>query len=154
MHQHLTSRQLRIICLSGVLIGALWLWNHLEDPIGLQPCISYKFMNAMSQAQTINSQLELYRHQLNTGYPTLEELQDWSLLTEPTVAIHGPYLQAPPRNPFNQSTKIAAPGHATSEHGWEYNEKTGWINAVIHHEPHFEAFDLHLTDLAVLPQKQ
>lgn len=99
----------------------------------------------ISQLQTMRSQLELYQVQHNGDYPTLVT-DGWVQLTEKTnrdganeggdigtyVATdptYGPYLQQPARNPFEDSTDLAAA--AAADVGWVYNETTGTIYAVM-----------------------
>jgi len=67
-----------------------------------------------SQLQTIRSQLELYKLQHRDSYPTDDGttggVWDWTLMTTKTDdtgaagGLLGPYLQAPPANPINDST--------------------------------------------------
>lgn len=96
-----------------------------------------------STLQTARSQIELYCLQHQDRYPTLAQLQqDWAALTKPTDAegkvmkaagraTFGPYLRSPPVNPITNSSKVAAPGQATPEIGWTYDEQTGAIKAVL-----------------------
>jgi general secretion pathway protein G len=112
-----------------------------------------KASSLQSQLQTIRSQIELYQIQHNGDYPTLASLQtgapdEWTQLTTWTTQAgvvvleaaldgddeYGPYLQQAPSNPFltgNGSVSVVAWGAGASGDGWEYNENTGAIKAVI-----------------------
>lgn len=91
-----------------------------------------------SQLQTLRSQLELYQVQHSGAYPDL--ITDWSQMTGRTaqdgtaVATggFGPYLQAEMRNPFGNSTTVAA----DTSGGWQYEldgtgNPTGRVRAVV-----------------------
>jgi hypothetical protein len=106
--------------------------------------------NAISQAQTLRSQLALYALQHRDQMPTLAQLQaNWGVLLNRTAndgslapaALanqagsrnsypFGPYLQAAPVNPLTNSSKVVAAGNASLDAGWTYDETTGKIWAV------------------------
>jgi general secretion pathway protein G len=82
--------------------------------------------------QTVRSQLELYRVQHNSNYPTLAQL--WGNLTGTTDAAgstdgtnFGPYLQKAPTNPFTNTSTVAADNSGA----WQYTAATGAIEAVV-----------------------
>lgn len=92
---------------------------------------------------TVRSQNELYQVQHNGVYPDLG--QSWDQLTKPTDAqgrvvlsaqakrsAFGPYLQAPPVNPYTDSAKVVTRTQdAGPDAGWYYNKETGDLKAVI-----------------------
>jgi general secretion pathway protein G len=96
----------------------------------------------ITQLQSIRSQLELYQVQHNGDYPTLAQLNaDWGVMVSKTDAtgaigndpdIHrfGPYLQQPPRNPFENGS-ITCAAAAAAGVGWVYIEADGAIFAVM-----------------------
>ena len=43
----------------------------------------------------------------------------------------GPYVKQPPVNPITNSAKVAAPGKASADTGWTYDEQTGLLKAVL-----------------------
>ncbi len=79
-----------------------------------------------SLLQTIRSQVELYKMQHGDMWPTTDGTSDatkwdWELLTGKTnfaggavtksaTGAYGPYLQQLPKNPFNNSSSVAADG--------------------------------------------
>lgn len=87
--------------------------------------------------QTTQSQLELYAATRNYRYPTLDQLQHhWSVMVVQTHDTNGdmmvgPFFEKPPINFLTNSSTVAAPGQATIEDGWDYDETTGMIRAVI-----------------------
>jgi general secretion pathway protein G len=84
-----------------------------------------KLSSVKSQLQTIRSQLELYRNQHGGGYPALST--NWDAMTTESGGF-GPYLQAAPSNPFENSTTV---GTAAAGVGWVYDSSTGAIQAVM-----------------------
>ena len=104
--------------------------------------------HAMSQAQTLRSQLALYALQHNDKVPTLAQLQaNWAVLLNKSSEDgslapaagnsagsrnyrYGPYLQQAPVNPLTNSSKVVAAGSATVDAGFTYDETTGKIWAV------------------------
>ncbi|MEX2672410.1 MAG: type II secretion system protein [Phycisphaeraceae bacterium] len=108
---------------------------------------SAKASSLTSQLQTIRSQLQLYQIQHNGSYPTIADLQAndnaWDPMvqphtydgttntypTDPADANLGPYLQQPPKNAFTNSTSVVATAEADA--GWEYDETTGQVKAVL-----------------------
>jgi general secretion pathway protein G len=93
---------------------------------------SAKGSSLSSQLQTIRSQLELYQVEHNGVYPTLGGDDAWDALTKFTQVdgtvveakgddTFGPYLQQPPKNPFNGKSSIGT----TADDGWTYNQTTG-----------------------------
>ncbi|MCC6682734.1 MAG: prepilin-type N-terminal cleavage/methylation domain-containing protein [Phycisphaeraceae bacterium] len=106
---------------------------------------SAKASSLTSQLQTIRSQIELYQVQHTGDYPDLIN-EGWVQLTErtnldgsteggtvgtfdATATTFGPYLQQPSRNPFEDSTSVAAA--AAADVGWVYDMTTGKIYAVM-----------------------
>lgn len=100
---------------------------------------SAKSSSLVSMLQTIRSQLELYQVQHSGDYPSALTT-NWDEMTVASGGF-GPYLQAPPKNPFVSSTvatKVAAwadtdtdpTGAAADETcGWFYNAASGKIVA-------------------------
>lgn len=78
-----------------------------------------------SNLQTIRSQIELYKVQHNDSPPTSAATFD-AQMTAVGADGYGPYLQAVPTNPFNDSNSVAAAAGAGV--GWAY-EATGEIHA-------------------------
>lgn len=85
--------------------------------------------------QTIRGQLELYRLQHNGTYPAVATFKDQ--MTRKTLADgtpddtngkYGPYLQAVPANPFNNSIDVTNSTSDTSK-GWYFNISTGDFRA-------------------------
>ena len=88
--------------------------------------------NIKAQLDTLNNQIELYKARTN-NYPTITELntdssnaafagKGWGPL------IDGGYVKAPPANPFNNGTAVAAA--AAAGNGWHYDATTGVLGAV------------------------
>ena len=85
-----------------------------------------KKSSALSQLQTIRSQIELYKNQHNDAEPDL--VTNWDQFTEytdidgntnatkTTVFKYGPYMQKAPVNPFTQGSDVAADNSAD----WQY----------------------------------
>lgn len=82
----------------------------------------------LSTLQTVRCQLELYKIQHNDRAATVSQMINWQALlghSEASGEVHpkgkfGPYLQAPPENPFNHQSSIAPTGKATATTGWTY----------------------------------
>ena len=89
---------------------------------------------------TLRKQLMLYRIEHHDQAPALAGL--WGVLTdttdvEGTVVAggdFGPYLVREPVNAFTGSSTVVAPGAATADEGWVYDENTGEISAVGYNE--------------------
>ncbi len=87
--------------------------------------------------QTVRDLAELYKIQHQDQVPTFEAASGWKFLTEKSEAgpgstnVVGPYIQKPPVNALNGSSKIARAGAATADSGWTYDEKSGKITAVV-----------------------
>ncbi len=93
---------------------------------------SAKVSSLISQLQTIRSQLELFQVQHNGKYPVLDGADPWKVMTVNSIATvytsstadgngdYGPYLQAPPVNPF---TGTATVGTGTTT-AWQYSNGT------------------------------
>ena len=93
---------------------------------------SAKGSSLQSQLQTIRSQLELYQVQHNGNYPTVAQM--WGNLTGTTDVSgdlagtdFGPYLQAAPKNPFTNTSVVAADNSGA----WAYTAATGVILPVL-----------------------
>jgi general secretion pathway protein G len=95
---------------------------------------SAKGSSLQSQLQTVRSQLELYQVQHNGTYPTVAQM--WGNLTGKTdvagaastaTNAFGPYLQQAPKNPFTNTSTVAA--DATG--AWKYDAATGAILPVL-----------------------
>ena len=105
--------------------------------------------DAQTVVQTVQTQLMLYKLQHNDRLPTLAQLQDnWDVLAKQTyvdgslavdgaatvrgkrTATYGPYLREVPVNPLTNSSKVAAAGKATVEHGFTYDQRSGKVWAV------------------------
>lgn len=93
-----------------------------------------KVSSAKSSLQTLRSQISLYKVQHNDNAPSLTNFA--TQLTQRTNAagttndtdgpvLYGPYMQAIPRNPFNNSATVADSDGAGV--GWVYNATTGDI---------------------------
>lgn len=111
---------------------------------------SARIASTKTQLKSIRKVLPFYKLHHRDIYPKLAALQaDWSVLTMKTeldgaittAGIFGPYLRRAPRNAFTKSSRVVAPGTATSEDGWEYDENTGVIAAVGFNEV-TEAFEI------------
>ncbi|MBX2851527.1 MAG: prepilin-type N-terminal cleavage/methylation domain-containing protein [Phycisphaeraceae bacterium] len=108
-----------------------------------------KASSAVSQLQTLRSQVELYKNQHNNKYPTgtnglLTEGWDWTKLTSRTnidgevgtSTDHrfGPYMQQVPKNPFVTTTGDAHITMGTAVDGsvgWVLNTTTGLIRVSV-----------------------
>lgn len=113
------------------------------------------YSNATSQLHTIRSQMDLYANQHGDQFPTLTQLQHgWSVLIVETHgddgAVCGPYLAKTPVNPLTGSSTVTAPGQATADDGWEYDETTGQLRYVIPTKAKFDELGADLLD-AVVP---
>ncbi len=81
--------------------------------------------------QTIRGQIELYKIQHSSTYPALATFS--AKMTAGTDVAgdpgndFGPYLQAIPKNPYNNLNDLAAT--LTGATGWMYNETTGEFRA-------------------------
>lgn len=88
-----------------------------------------KVSSAKSSLQTLRSQISLYKIQHNDNPPSLANFTaQMTAKTDITGAAgtqYGPYMQAVPKNPFNDSDTLAAADGATV--GWVYDETTGII---------------------------
>jgi len=90
----------------------------------------------LEHLRVIRTQIEMYYVQHNEQYPTLDQM--WDVLTSKTDehgnidadGKYGPYLEREPRHQYTQASAVVAPGNSTEEHGWEYDETTGFITAV------------------------
>lgn len=110
---------------------------------------SARASSLISQLQTIRSQLELYQVQHNGEFPDLST--NWDQMTSKTDSTgtvaddgdFGPYLQQPPRNPFENSTTTADVGSAAEGVGWVYDSSSGLIRAVLEND---KATELELTN--------
>lgn len=94
---------------------------------------------AMSTTQSLQAQLELYKLQHNDSYPTLREMSGFSVLVQTTDASgvaspsgrYGPYLQAPPVNPFTGSSQVVSIQSPVSSAGWAYDPTNGKILPIL-----------------------
>jgi general secretion pathway protein G len=87
--------------------------------------------NIKAQLDTLNNQIELFKARTN-AYPTVTELNTAATsnasFTTWGPMIDGGYLKAPPKNPFNGSSTVAAA--AAAGVGWHYDAATGVLGAV------------------------
>lgn len=94
-----------------------------------------------SIANSLRSQIALYRLQHNDQSPSLQQIGDgFKFLTLRTDAAgnpsdgpnaFGPYLQHIATNPLTGKSKVAALGKATTDAGWSYDPQTGMVKAVV-----------------------
>jgi hypothetical protein len=115
-----------------------------------------------SMVQTMRSQLELYKIQHNDVPPSFDELKDWNVLLNKTgfdgkVDANGrlgPYIQAPPVNPYTQSSKVVPTGQASDDAGWTYSAKDGKydLKAVMPHKDAPSGIDISMYEI-VKPAK-
>lgn len=99
-----------------------------------------KLNSSMSSLQTLRSQISLYKIQHNDNPPChgtfaeatfKNQLEQYSNAAGSTQAtkddthIYGPYVQSIPRNPWNNSSSVAAADGAGV--GWVYKAETGNI---------------------------
>lgn len=83
---------------------------------------SAKASSALSQLQTIRSQIELYKNQHNGAEPDL--ITNWDQFTSKTdvdgtlnpSGLYGPYMQQPSKNPFTGGSDVASGNTAD----WDY----------------------------------
>lgn len=100
-----------------------------------------------SNLQTVRSQIELYKIQHNGNLPGAGTATLTEALTKyttvagalaavqaPATNVYGPYLQAVPKNPFNDLNVITSgatnPTTASTTAGWFFNTSTGQFLAV------------------------
>ena len=98
----------------------------------------------VTQLASIRSQLELAQIQHGGIYPDLST--NWNFMTQATQPAStvggtytagtgngdvGPYLQNPPVNPFENSTTVVNTATPAAGDGWNYNQATGVITAVV-----------------------
>ena len=103
-----------------------------------------KLNSSMSSLQTLRSQISLYKIQHNDNPPChgtfdeatfisqLEQYSDAAGNTQATkddTHIYGPYVQSVPRNPWNNSSSVAAADGAGV--GWVYDAATGNIHLAV-----------------------
>jgi general secretion pathway protein G len=100
-----------------------------------------KESSLVSDLQTIRSQIQLYKIQHNGNLPAAAtfttQMTTYTLVDgtaadpqAPGTGVYGPYLQAVPKNPFNELATIDTTGTAGDNvGGWEYNATTGAFNA-------------------------
>ncbi len=81
--------------------------------------------------QTIRGQLELYKLQHNSTYPTLlsftAQMTAGTDISGAAGADFGPYLQAVPNNPFTNTNDLGT--GALDSSAWYYDEATGQFRA-------------------------
>jgi len=102
-----------------------------------------KVSSAKSSLQTLRSQISLYKIQHNDNAPDADlfvdamtkcsdaeasESADYVDRTTTNKSSHpyGPYLQAMPKNPFNNSITLGT--ESATNNGWIYDENTGEIS--------------------------
>ena len=97
---------------------------------------SARVNSAISQLQTLRSQIQLFKLQHDDAYPDLVSNQWTQLMSTTNVAgtvdssaagIFGPYLQTTPGNPLNNLNTVAATAGAGV--GWVYTLSAGMIQA-------------------------
>jgi general secretion pathway protein G len=100
-----------------------------------------KLSSLVSDLQTVRSQIELYKIQHNGALPgatsaafvtqmtTYTMVDGTAAATQaPGVGVYGPYLQAVPKNPFNNCNVVTVNGtlgDGALASGWEFNTTTG-----------------------------
>ncbi|MCZ6815681.1 MAG: type II secretion system protein [Planctomycetota bacterium] len=82
--------------------------------------------------QTIRGQIELYRLQHNSSYPTsnatlVTQLTTQTDMTGAAGTDYGPYLMSMPNNPFDNKNSVAATQDGSG--GWTYIGATGVFQA-------------------------
>ena len=81
--------------------------------------------------QTIRGQIELYKLQHSGTYPTLTsfvaQMTAGTDINGAAGSDFGPYLQAIPKNPYNNLNDLSATLDGTT--GWMYNQTTGEFRA-------------------------
>lgn len=111
-----------------------------------------------SQINTVKKALILYKTDHDDTYPNEAQLitNQWQVLTKTTNISgnvsgddYGPYFMKPPMNPFMDSNVVAADNSA----GWQYDESTGVIQAVVPQAVYdrADALNLDTDDLVVGP---
>jgi len=95
---------------------------------------------AASLAQTLRTQIALYKLQHDDRVPSLAQVGDgFKFLTLKTDvngkpsnddAAFGPYMTQPVVNPATGKSKVVAVGKANQEAGWTYDPATGRVKAV------------------------
>jgi general secretion pathway protein G len=104
-----------------------------------------KLSSLCSDLQTVRSQIELYKVQHNDNMPgtagavtfvealTLKTVISGALAVPADTEIYGPYLQAMPKNPFNDLNTVEVEAVATGlgggNCGWHFNTATGDFRA-------------------------
>ena len=104
-----------------------------------------KLSSLVSDLQTVRSQIQLYKIQHNAALPGDGTASVTDALTKytdiagalagtqaPGTGVYGPYLQAIPKNPFNDSiviTENGTIGDGGTTSGWELNTTTGAFQA-------------------------
>jgi hypothetical protein len=114
-----------------------------------QPSVVARARSLRSIAQTVRSQVILYRLQYNDACPTLRQMangfEQLRLRTDSSgeaVApghasgggVYGPYLSAAPDNPFTGKTRVVAAGKPSADAGWTYDPATGAVKGVVSRE--------------------
>jgi general secretion pathway protein G len=92
--------------------------------------------SAVSQLQTLRSQIQLFKLQHNDTLPDLVtnqwnqllEKTDLSGAVDTTAGTFGPYLETAPRNPLNNNSAVDATASGPTI-GWVYTLSTGSIYA-------------------------
>lgn len=102
-----------------------------------------KLSSLVSDLQTVRSQIQLYKIQHNGNLPTgttfATQMTTYTLVDgtaaptqAPGTGVYGPYLQAVPKNPFNDlATVTAGTGTPSGDNssGWYFKTDTGAFNA-------------------------
>ena len=102
-----------------------------------------KTSSLVSNLQTVRSQIQMYKIQHTGALPgdgtasvsdALTKYTDadgaLTLVQAPGTGVYGPYLQAIPKNPFNDLATIGEDGTVgDSATGWELNTTTGAFQA-------------------------
>ena len=115
---------------------------------------SAKSNSLYTQLQTLRSQFELYQVQHNGNYPVLTGSSHvlWDCMTSKTgvtgavdaAGAYGPYLQQAPKNPFTNTSTVAADTSAA----WQYTGN-GTIKAVLPAGRDLTALGLSASDAVV-----
>jgi len=127
-----------------IVVVILGILAAIVIPQFTQASTEAKQNSLMSDLQTVRSQIELYKVQHNDVVPAPEAGgATWTKMTMYTdidgntaaaktvVFCYGPYLQAVPKNPFNDLNTIDVDGTAGggTECGWYLNSTTGDFRA-------------------------
>jgi len=91
--------------------------------------------NIRAQVKSLQNQIELFKARSTDGlYPDLVAATDWDIMKDPNLdgVFTDGYIKASPKNPFNNSTVVAATTAAGN--GWHYTRSTGELGACYYDE--------------------